>query len=42
VISDPAAIAAHVARARAQLSPAFAKVFDEALVGAHERLRERR
>jgi ribonucleoside-diphosphate reductase beta chain len=38
VISDPAAIAEHVARARAQLSPAFAKVFDEALVGAHERL----
>ena len=38
VIADPAAIAEHVARARAQLSPAFAKVFDEALVAAHERL----
>jgi ribonucleoside-diphosphate reductase beta chain len=38
VIADPAAIAVHVARAREQLSPAFAKVFDEALVGAHERL----
>jgi ribonucleoside-diphosphate reductase beta chain len=38
VIADPAAIAEHVARARQHLSPAFAKVFDEALVGAHERL----
>jgi ribonucleoside-diphosphate reductase beta chain len=38
VIADPAAIAAHVARAREQLSPAFATVFDEALVQAHERL----
>jgi ribonucleoside-diphosphate reductase beta chain len=38
VITDPAAIAAHVERARAQLSPAFAKVFDEALVKAHEKL----
>jgi ribonucleoside-diphosphate reductase beta chain len=38
VIADPAAIAAHVARAREQLSPAFAKVFDEELVQAHERL----
>jgi ribonucleoside-diphosphate reductase beta chain len=38
VIADPAAIAVHVARAREQLSPAFAKVFDEALVSAHERL----
>jgi ribonucleoside-diphosphate reductase beta chain len=38
VIADPAAIAEHVERSRAQLSPAFGKVFDEALVGAHERL----
>jgi ribonucleoside-diphosphate reductase beta chain len=38
VIADPGTIAAHVARAREQLSPAFAKVFDEALVQAHERL----
>jgi ribonucleoside-diphosphate reductase beta chain len=39
VIADPDAIAAHVARAREVLSPAFTKVFDEALVDAHERLR---
>jgi ribonucleoside-diphosphate reductase beta chain len=38
VIADPGAIAEHVARAREQLSPAFSKVFDEALVEAHERL----
>jgi ribonucleoside-diphosphate reductase beta chain len=38
VIADPAAISEHVARAREQLSPAFSKVFDEALVQAHERL----
>src|SRR4051794_22683453 len=38
VIADPQAIAQHVARAREQLSPAFSKVFDEALVEAHERL----
>jgi ribonucleoside-diphosphate reductase beta chain len=38
VIADPAAIAAHVARAREQLSPAFAKLFDEALVEAHQQL----
>jgi ribonucleoside-diphosphate reductase beta chain len=38
VIADPQAIGAHVARAREQLSPAFAKVFDEALVRAHARL----
>jgi ribonucleoside-diphosphate reductase beta chain len=38
VIADPGAIGAHVARAREQLSPAFSKVFDEALVQAHERL----
>ena len=38
VIADPAAIADHVARAREQLSPAFATVFDEGLVQAHDRL----
>ena len=38
VIADPAAIAAHVERARELLSPAFATVFDEGLVQAHERL----
>jgi len=38
VIADPAAIGDHVQRARAQLSPAFSKVFDDALVRAHERL----
>src|SRR3954464_2691001 len=38
VIADPATIAAHVARAREQLSPAFATVFDERLVQAHDRL----
>ena len=38
VVADPGAIADHVARAREQLSPAFATVFDEGLVRAHERL----
>jgi ribonucleoside-diphosphate reductase beta chain len=38
VVADPGAIATHVARAREQLSPAFSKVFDVALVQAHERL----
>jgi ribonucleoside-diphosphate reductase beta chain len=38
VIADPGAIADHVARARDQLSPAFEKVFDIALVEAHQRL----
>ncbi|MEA2430021.1 MAG: ribonucleoside-diphosphate reductase beta chain [Thermoleophilaceae bacterium] len=38
VVADPGVIARHVERARAQLSPAFSKVFDEALVRAHERL----
>jgi ribonucleoside-diphosphate reductase beta chain len=38
VVADPAEIAAHVARAREQLSPAFRSIFDEALVRAHERL----
>jgi ribonucleoside-diphosphate reductase beta chain len=38
VVADPETIAAHVARAREQLSPAFSEVFDIALVEAHERL----
>jgi ribonucleoside-diphosphate reductase beta chain len=41
VIADPAAIGAHVARAREVLGAPFRKVFDEALVKAHDRLRER-
>jgi ribonucleoside-diphosphate reductase beta chain len=39
VIADPAAIAAHVARAREVLGDAFEQVFDQALVKAHDRLR---
>jgi ribonucleoside-diphosphate reductase beta chain len=39
VVADPAAIAAHVARAREVLGPPFRKLFDEALVNAHDRLR---
>jgi ribonucleoside-diphosphate reductase beta chain len=39
VIADPAAIAAHVARARELLGDAFERVFDQALVRAHDRLR---
>jgi len=38
VIADPAAIAAHVARAREVLGVAFERIFDQALVQAHERL----
>jgi ribonucleoside-diphosphate reductase beta chain len=38
VIDAPAAIAAHVETAREQVSPAFRKIFDEALVEAHEAL----
>jgi ribonucleoside-diphosphate reductase beta chain len=38
VIASPDAIAAHVARARAQVSDAFRHLFDEELVRAHERL----
>jgi ribonucleoside-diphosphate reductase beta chain len=38
VVADPAAIAAHVERAREQISPAFHAIFDGALVEAHERL----
>jgi len=36
VIDSPGAIASHVARAREQVSPAFRRIFDEELVGAHE------
>jgi ribonucleoside-diphosphate reductase beta chain len=39
VIVDPAAIAAHVARAREMLGDAFERVFDQALVAAHDKLR---
>jgi ribonucleoside-diphosphate reductase beta chain len=39
VIANPAAIRAHVARAREVLSEPFKRIFDEALVEAHERLR---
>jgi ribonucleoside-diphosphate reductase beta chain len=38
VVADPQAIGAHVERARAQLSPAFSEIFDQALVQAHDRL----
>jgi ribonucleoside-diphosphate reductase beta chain len=38
VIADPAAIASHVERARAVLGEPFRRIFDQALVGAHERL----
>ena len=38
VVASPAEIGAHVARAREQLTPAFRRIFDEALVEAHERL----
>ena len=38
VVSEPGLIAAHVERARAQVSPAFRTIFDEKLVRAHERL----
>ncbi len=38
VVTDPAPIAAHVQRAREQVSPAFRAIFDEKLVAAHERL----
>src|SRR5436309_8401347 len=38
VIAEPAAIAVHVARARAQLSDASRQIFDVTLVDAHEAL----
>ena len=39
VVADPDAIAGHVERARQVLGEPFKKVFDEALVDAHDRLR---
>jgi ribonucleoside-diphosphate reductase beta chain len=38
VVAEPDLIAAHVRRARGHVSPAFHRLFDEALVEAHERL----
>jgi ribonucleoside-diphosphate reductase beta chain len=38
VVAEPATVTAHVERARQQVTPAFRKIFDEALVQAHERL----
>ena len=38
VIAEPGTVAAHVARAREQVTPSFRKIFDEALVQAHEHL----
>ncbi len=38
VIAEPATVAAHVGRARAEVSDAFRLIFDEVLVAAHERL----
>jgi ribonucleoside-diphosphate reductase beta chain len=40
VIADPATITAHVGSARRLLGPSFRKLFDEALVHAHDRLRQ--
>jgi ribonucleoside-diphosphate reductase beta chain len=37
-VDDPATIAAHVERAREQVSDSFRQIFDVALVEAHERL----
>jgi ribonucleoside-diphosphate reductase beta chain len=38
VVADPATIAAHVERAREQVSDSFRQIFDVALVDAHEQL----
>ncbi len=38
VVSEPSLIAAHVERAREQISPAFRTIFDDKLVAAHKRL----
>jgi ribonucleoside-diphosphate reductase beta chain len=38
VVAEPDAIAAHVERARAQVSDSFRHIFDEVLVDAHRRL----
>jgi ribonucleoside-diphosphate reductase beta chain len=39
VVADPATISDHVARARELLGEPFRRIFDDALVGAHDRLR---
>jgi ribonucleoside-diphosphate reductase beta chain len=38
VIAEPDTVAAHVERARREVTPAFRKIFDEALVSAHDHL----
>ena len=38
VMADPARIAEHVARGRERVSDAFRRIFDQALVDAHEQL----
>jgi ribonucleoside-diphosphate reductase beta chain len=38
VVAAPATVAAHVERARREVTPAFERIFDEALVEAHEQL----
>jgi ribonucleoside-diphosphate reductase beta chain len=38
VVAEPATVTAHVERARRELTPAFRKLFDEALVQAHHQL----
>jgi ribonucleoside-diphosphate reductase beta chain len=38
VIAEPDTVSAHVERARQEVTPAFRKIFDEALVQAHEAL----
>ncbi|MEO8091681.1 MAG: ribonucleotide-diphosphate reductase subunit beta [bacterium] len=40
VVADPETIATHVARAREVLGEPFKRIFDQALVGAHDRLRQ--
>jgi ribonucleoside-diphosphate reductase beta chain len=39
VVADPATISEHVRRAREELGAPFQRLFDQALVGAHDRLR---
>jgi ribonucleoside-diphosphate reductase beta chain len=38
VIAEPDTVSAHVERAREEVTPAFRRIFDEALVKAHEKL----
>jgi ribonucleoside-diphosphate reductase beta chain len=40
VVAQPDTVTAHVERARREVTPAFRKIFDQALVQAHERLVE--